>query len=120
MVTPTFKILRLLPSYRRIPESKTLPNLKNFVSKILTLLICVLIAYSIPNLTHLLNFQGALTGVLMTFFIPILCFQKTFGSKGIALKELALCYSILLFGFIGGSVSIAFSLQAMVNHSYEI
>jgi hypothetical protein len=77
-----------------------------------TAVVCCILAYFLPNLGQFLNFQGALTGTLITFVFPIACFMKTFGED---VAEKKMCQCILLYGVIGGSIASAVAFKAMIS-----
>lgn len=83
MITPTFKILSSIPSYHRLPDPSCgpLPRLKPFLTRALVVLLCCSLAYQIPNLGQFLNFQGSVTGILMTFVLPIAVYLKAYGDR---------------------------------------
>ena len=88
------------------------PDLMEALLRAFTAVVCCATAFFLPNLGQFLNFQGALTGTLITFVFPIACFLKTFGQE---VPEKNLCYGILLYGVIGGSVASAVALNAMIS-----
>ncbi|CDW79488.1 brix domain-containing protein 1 [Stylonychia lemnae] len=111
-IIPTFKVMKLIPIYQQIPESKEHPMLKTFLTRITVAFICCLIAYIVPDLGQLLNFQGAIIATLLTFIFPISFYFKTFSSE-IGTKERYFCYGIIVYGTIGGFWSTICSIKAM-------
>eukprot|EP00347_Sterkiella_histriomuscorum_P009779 403339927 len=114
-IIPTFKIMNLIPVYKNIPESRTYPWMKSFLTRIAVAFICCTFALVIPNLGQFLNFQGAIGGCLVTFIFPIAFYFKTFGIDKIPNRERYLCYAGLTYGTIGGLWSAYYSLHAMFN-----
>ena len=116
MITPTFKILSSIPSYHRLPDPTCgpLPRLKSLLTRVLVVLLCCSLAYQIPNLGQFLNFQGSVTGILMTFVLPIAVYLKAYGER-VSVKERRACYAILAFGVAGGAVSATYALEALVR-----
>jgi hypothetical protein len=84
----------------------------------LTALTCASIAYKLPNLGQFLNFQGALTGTLITFVFPVACFIKTHGFKELLNWEKVLCVGCMAYGVVGGTVASVFAFRAMVESNY--
>ena len=111
-IIPTFKILNMLPLYKNIPENRSYPWLKSFITRVTIAFLCCSLAYFIPNLGQFLNFQGAFGGCLVTFVFPIAFYFKTFGAS-IPSTERYVCIGALLYGIIGGLWSVTYSLQAM-------
>jgi Transmembrane amino acid transporter protein len=116
MVTPTFKILNSIPCYHRLPDSTLgpIPKLKSLLTRVFVVLLCCSLAYSIPNLGQFLNFQGSITGILMTFVLPISVYFKAYGDR-ISKKERMLCNAILIFGITGGIVSASYAFEALIR-----
>ena len=106
--------MRLIPWYENIPQSKTYPQLKNLLTRIFLAALCCYLGHSIPNLGQLLNFQGALTGTLITFIFPIAGFLKVFGVKELSNYEKFLCIGTLIYGVIGGSIASIFALNELI------
>ena len=106
--------MRHIPWYENIPQSKTYPQLKNLVTRIFVAGLCWFLGYSIPNLGQLLNFQGALTGTLITFIFPIAGFLKVFDFKTLSKYEKLVCIGTLVYGIIGGSIASIFALNKLI------
>ena len=116
MVSPTFKILKTIPLYNKIPDFSIgrIRHLKTLITRALVVLFCCSLAYKVPNLGQFLNFQGSVTGILMTFILPIACYFKAFSGR-ISPREMKLCYALLAFGIIGGTVSAYYAFLALIN-----
>ena len=116
MVTPTFKILNSIPWYHHLPDPSLgpFPRLKTLLTRVLVVVLCCSLAYMIPNLGQFLNFQGSVTGILMTFVLPISVYFKAYGER-ITKQERYLCYAILTFGIAGGIVSASYAFEALVR-----
>lgn len=118
MITPTFKIINHIPMYHALPEFSMFgkKNMKQRLLRVVIVILCCTLAYNIPDLGQFLNFQGSITGILMTFIFPIACYFKVFWEK-ISPHERYMCYSILAYGMIGGTVSASYALYSLVMES---
>lgn len=96
--------LQITPVFRLIRPANYTP-MKGYVMRGMTALACIAIAYRLPNLGQFLNFQGALSGTLMTFIMPVACFIKTHGYRELHKWERALCIGCIAYGAIGGTVA---------------
>lgn len=116
MITPTFKILKTFPCYNLIPDFHMfgLKRLKPRLTRLLIVLLCCSLAYNIPDLGQFLNFQGSITGILMTYVFPIACYFKTCELER---NERWLCYAILAYGIIGGTVSAGYAFISLIKGS---
>ena len=54
-IVPLFKILRLIPFYDDIPESRKHPRLKEILTRIVLCIFCCTMAYIVPDLGQFLN-----------------------------------------------------------------
>jgi len=95
-------------------EERTFPHLKDIVTRVSAVVLCTVIAFYVPNIGQFLNFQGALTGTLISFVFPICCFIKTFGYSEITWYERQFSLAALLFGIIGGSIATLFAFEALI------
>lgn len=115
-VTPTFKIMRQTTPrlYGIIPESEKYPWMKDVVLRALVGIICCFIAYFVPNLGQFLNLQGALTGTLICFVFPTLCYIKVFGFYNLSRQDKYLCICTLIYGLFGGLIASMYALEALL------
>jgi len=75
---------------------------------VMTTLVCMVV----KSFTDFINIAGALGSVTVAFILPQLFYLKTYGSTtGTAVK--VSCYSIAIFGIIGSSYSIYYSIQKL-------
>ena len=118
MIIPTFKIIKHIPLYHKVPELswRGFTHLKSIALRLITLLLCCTLAYNIPDLGQFLNFQGSITGILMTFVFPLACYFKTFEGQ-ISRRERLMCHAILGYGLIGGAISACYALAALLKAS---
>jgi hypothetical protein len=116
MVTPTFKILKLILAYERLPDFSVfgLKNAKIILTRATIVVLCCSLAYLVPDLGQFLNFQGSITGILMTFVFPIVCYFKTHAAY-ITHRERVVCYVILAYGIVGGMISATYAFWALVK-----
>ena len=64
---------------------------------------------TVKTFTDFINIAGSIGSAAIAFIFPQIFYIKTFKDK-IGIKGYALCTFIILFGVIGGSYSIYFSI----------
>ena len=89
--------------------------LKSYLTRIVVCLICCVISHQIPNLGQLLNFQGALTGTMITFLFPIVAYLKIFKFSELNKIEKAKCLFTLVYGTIGGVIATIVAVNSLIS-----
>ncbi|TNV78508.1 hypothetical protein FGO68_gene14267 [Halteria grandinella] len=117
MIIPSLKILKLFSLYKLIPDFQLFgfKKLKSKATRLCLVILCCSLAYNISDLGQFLNFQGSITGILMTYVFPIACYFKTMGLQGIQERERYMCFGILAYGVIGGVMSAGYAFQALIK-----
>jgi amino acid permease len=75
---------------------------------VMTTIVCMVV----KTFTDFINIAGALGSVTVAFILPQMFYLKTFGSEMSITKKVS-CYIIALFGIVGSSYSIYFSIQKL-------
>jgi amino acid permease len=69
----------------------------------------------VKTFTDFINIAGALGSVTVAFILPQMFYIKTYGNQMSIERKIA-CYLIALFGIVGSSYSIYFSIKKHIKH----
>jgi amino acid permease len=75
---------------------------------VMTTIVCMVV----KTFTDFINIAGALGSVTVAFILPQMFYIKTYGNQMSIERKIA-CYLIALFGIVGSSYSIYFSIQKL-------
>jgi amino acid permease len=78
------------------------------------IILTTLIGASVRTFTDFINIAGAIGSVTVAFVLPEVLYLRAFGNKISAAKKIG-CYFIAVFGIVGSTYSIYFSVRKMVQ-----
>ena len=87
-------------------------TLKKMTLRSIIIVMTTIVCMVVKTFTDFINIAGALGSVTVAFVLPQMFYIKTFGSQMSFERKLA-CYLIAVFGIVGSSYSIYFSIQKL-------
>ncbi|TNV79332.1 hypothetical protein FGO68_gene802 [Halteria grandinella] len=118
-----FEVLQIAPVQSGASvEVKNRHAKKEFMRKMIirstVIILTTLVGASVKTFTDFINIAGAIGSVTVAFVLPEVLYLREFGDKISTAKRIG-CYFIAIFGVIGSTYSIYFSVRKMVQGDFS-
>ncbi|TNV80889.1 hypothetical protein FGO68_gene16300 [Halteria grandinella] len=117
--------MQILSAFTIIEKFIMIPNdqeglnaIKRVTLRALIIIMTTLLCMMVKTFTDFINIAGALGSVTVAFILPQLFYLKTF-KNSLSIQAKIGCYSIAIFGLIGGSYSIYYSIHKLMQGDFS-
>lgn len=95
-------------------EHRRLDLIKKISARALIIILTTFLCMGVKTFTDFINISGALGAATVSFILPQLFYMREF-KNDLALKHRVGCWLILIFGIVGSSYSIYFSVRKLAK-----